>query len=196
MKTTETISVNPGKNTLRQVHEETIQKLFRGNLVTTGENDSVSKCFLSIVFPGTKSGLEQFKNYALPMRAIFASLLILTGLQAMEGSMFSILPFGIGLAIAIAGGLLAIGLLSRPVMFLSAIYFAIAGALQIRSGVNDISLFSLMFGSLLFAITGSGKYSCDFLIKGNLKRYITRKKAMKADRMMGYKAFECATKSM
>lgn len=196
MKVTDTISVNPGKTTLGRVNEETLRKIARSSISESKQQSRLGADVLSIVFPGTKSGLEQFKNYALPLRAVFATLLIISGLSIAQGTGMALHSLGIGIAVMAAGACLAIGFICRPVMALSSIFFALAGAIQLRGGVTDLNAFSLMFGSLVFAATGSGKYSCDFLIAGFIKRSRRMSQLRKAKERMGYKAFQYATKTI
>ena len=191
MKTTDTISVNPGKNTLGRVNEEAIEKLIRSSVIDRNTSKSASSEILSMVFPGTKSGLNQLKNYALPLRAIFATLLILTGL-----SMAQVSSLGLGIAVMIVGAFLAIGFLSRPLMLVAAAFFAIYCALQFRTGMVDLNFLSMMFGCLIFAATGSGKYSCDVLIKSAVRRHILAKQDENRKNALSYKAFHYATKSI
>ena len=196
MKTTDTISVNPSKTTLGRANEEAVEKMIRSSVIDRNGNHIVADEVISIVFPGTKSGLEQLKSYVLPLRALFATLLIVSGLSFTQGNLLSIHSLGLGIAVMISGAFLAIGLLTRPIMVAAAVFFGIAGALQMRHGLPDLNVLSLMFGSLIFAALGSGKYSCDAMIRTALRRHCRNKELRNSEKSIGYKAFHYATKSL
>lgn len=185
MKISDTISVNPNKNTLGHV-ENTTSTLFRSSVLGAEAHHSFD--VLKIVFPTTGAGTSEFKKYEVPLRTIFATILIATGITMLT------IPFGLhGTAFAICtlcfGGMLALGLFTRPVMLGAAIFYCISGALALRAGSADMTVFCLMFGCLMFAVTGGGKYSCDSFI---LHSIINHKKSIERKRkenMMGYKIF-------
>lgn len=183
MKIADTISVNPSKTTLGQV-ETASDSIFRRPVVGVVE-DSHAFNFSKILFPSLNEGTAEYKKYDVPLRTLFATILIATGITLLESSV----SIALGVCSLCFGGFLALGLLTRPVMLAAAVYYCITGALSLRSGNVDLSVFSLMFGSLIFAVIGAGKYSCDFL----LKRAIVRRKRnchlKLKENMMGYKAF-------
>lgn len=187
MKINDTISVNPSKNTLGHV-ETPASSIFRTRILEA-EPQSSSVDFLSIAFPTVKGGLGEFTKYAVPMRTLFATILIVTGITMLTQALH-LTAFGV--CTLCFGGLLALGLLTRPMMLGAAVYYCVTGALAIRHGSPDISLFSLMFGCLIFGVIGSGKYSCDTLLRSAILR-CRRKSARQrhADRL-GYKAFHAS----
>lgn len=188
MKITDTISVNPGKTALGLKEESS--NIFRTNVV---KHEIESKRFdlLSLVYPSTTSGILGFKKYSLPLRSLFATILIVSGITIIENPI-GIHGTGFGVVEIVFGSLLALGFLTRPVMTGAAIFYAVSTALELRGGVSDITSLTLMFGSFLFCITGAGKYSVDTLIRGAIKRHIKRTKIKKCDLAMGYKAFHYA----
>ena len=144
--------------------------------------------FVKLLFPASKSGLNEYKKYDVPLRTIFATILIVTGVTMLT------IPNGIhgsGFAITTLcfGGLLALGMLTRPVMLGAAIYYCITGALSIRYGSINLSAFCLMFGCLVFAVVGGGKYSCDTIIRSTILRSKHAHKTKSKENFMGYKAF-------
>lgn len=183
MKISDTISVNPGKTTLG--HVETPSTLFRTQVLGKETTRvSVSK----VLFPTTGAGLAEYKKYDVPLRTIFATILIVTGLSILTA------VGGIhGTAFAICclcfGGCLALGFLTRPVMLGAAVFYCISGALAIRANTVDMGVFSLMFGCIIFAVIGSGKYSCDMLIRKAIRKYRKSADKKRKEDMMGYKAF-------
>ena len=189
MKIAETISVNPGKATLG--HQESVARnLLRSSVIdNSAEKSSID--ILSFIFPSTGSGVTELKKYALPLRALFATILIVTGLTFVENPAL-IHGSGFGIVEIVIGGLLAIGFLTRPIMAGASVYFAIVAALSIRNGLPDMSTLTLLFGTLLFCVLGSGKYSLDSTMRsliGRAKKTLRQKKANEA---AGYKAFHYA----
>lgn len=190
----DTISVNPGKTTLGQTGERE-RALLRANILNENYGTQSRIDFVSLFFPSASCGISAFRKYALPLRTLFATILIVSGLNLLQapGAIYST---GQGIAMITAGGMLALGLLARPVMALAAAFFAVVGAISIRIGAPEMNLFSLMFGSLLFAFTGSGKYSCDEMIFRALRRHEKKSKKNLCDRRLSYRAFHMATKSL
>lgn len=193
MKLTDTISVNPGKTALGHVNEEA-RNLLRAN-VLKGDVQKERLDLLSFFFPTTSSGLFSVKKYALPLRTLFATILIVGSILMLESNPYAY-SAGYAIALMTAGGMLAIGFLTRPVMALTTVFLAIWGALSIRWGRPDMNSFSLMFGSAIFALTGSGKYSCDEALFKVIRKYRKEKEARRKSEGLSYKAFQMATKSL
>ena len=186
MKISDTISVNPGKTTLGHV-ESSASSIFR-TPVLGAEASSHSIDILKILFPTAGAGTSEFRKYEVPLRTLFSTILIATGITMLT------IPFGIhGTAFAICtlcfGAFLAMGLLTRPVMFGAAIYYCICGALTLRSGIADMTVFALMFGCLIFGVTGSGKYSLDTLLLSGVNRHKRSREKKRMENLMSYKAF-------
>ncbi|MCH5224006.1 MAG: DoxX family protein [Muribaculaceae bacterium] len=189
MKIQDTISVNPGKTALGHTEDYT-SAIFRTQVVNK-EAASHKIDLVSFLFPSTAAGFTGLKNYALPLRALFATILIVAGLSSMA-TLGGFHAMGLGIVEIVFGGLLAIGVLTRPVMFGAAIFFAIYSALSVRTGHADISSLSLMFGCFIFSAMGSGKYSVDLLLRKSVKKAIKHSKIKKANSAMGYKALHYA----
>lgn len=185
MKATDTISVNPSKTTLGHV-ESPSTPLFRSQIL--GVESSASQVdLLKLVFPVGKSGVSEFRKYEVPLRTLFATILIATGICLLTTLTAGSAAFAI-CTIAF-GAFLALGLFTRPVMAGAAVYYCITGALSLRAGAPDLMVFSLMFGSLIFCITGAGKYSCDTLIRHSLIKSKRNKEIRRKENAMSYKAF-------
>lgn len=184
MKIVDTISVNPGKTAMG--HVETPSPILRKSVLNKDVTNHVD--FVNMIFPASRSGISEFRRFDVPLRTLFATILIVTGISMLTT------PYGVhDLAFAICtlvfGALLAIGLLTRPVMLGAAIFYCIAGALELRLGVQDMVVFSLMFGCLIFAVVGAGKYSCDTILRNAIERYKRAMKEKKKENLMSYKAF-------
>lgn len=184
MKINDTISVNPGKEALGQTGKESI---FRASVINR-ETDKASISAVSFVLPTTKSGSAEFTKYSVPLRALFASILILAGLMCVTNAVNT----GYGVCSLIFGGLLAIGAFTRPVMIGAAAYYAVISALSIRAGGADLFSLSLMFGCMIFSVFGSGKYSCDFLLRKAIRRNKIKAEKRRSQNALSYKAYRCA----
>ena len=184
MKISDTISVNPSKNTLGHVEAPSI---FRSPVIGI-ESSPTHLDLVKLLFPTAGAGVTEFRKYALPMRTLFATILIVTGLT-MLSTPFGTYTQGFAICNLCFGGLLALGFLTRPVMAGAAIYFCITGALGLRNGITDMTVFCLMFGCIIFCIVGAGKYSCDTLIRASILRYKRKTDKQNIDNFMGYKAF-------
>lgn len=186
MKVTDTISVNPSKTALGHV-ETASSSILRRRVID--EEQTANKVDLKkIVFPTLSSGVTEYKKYEVPFRTLFATILIVSGLAILIGNM-AIHSVGFAVATICFGGFLAIGLLTRPVMLGASIFYCIVGALSIRTGNPDLSVFSLMFGCLIFAVIGSGKYSCDNMIRHEIDILKGKQSNIKKEDIWGYKIF-------
>ena len=182
MKISDTISVNPSKTTLG--HVETSSTIFRTRVI---DNHSTSNSFdlFKVMFPGWSAGVLEYKKYAVPLRTVFATILIVSGIVLLESS----LSIPLAVCSLCFGVFLALGLFTRPVMLGAATFYCITGALMLRAGEIDMNVFSLMFGCLIFAVIGGGKYSCDTLIIHYIMRHRKNTEQKNKDNYMGYKAF-------
>lgn len=184
MKISDTISVNPGKTALG--HVDSSSTILRNPVLgaeTTGHFDLVK-----ILFPASKAGVSEFSKYEVPLRTLFCTILIVTGITILTN------PSGMhDAAFAICticfGGLLALGILARPIMLGASIFYCISGALALRSGIVDMNVFALMFGCLVFTVAGAGKYSCDSLIRHEILHHKRNKENKRKENLMSYKAF-------
>lgn len=180
MKIADTISVNPSKTTLGHV-ETPASTIFRAPVIGVEEHSRSINLF-KVLFPSRATALSSVNKYEVPLRAIFATILIVSGLTMIQAA-----TSALAVCSLCFGGLLAIGLFTRPIMLGAAVYYCVAGALSIRHGAVDITLFSLMFGCLIFALKGAGKYSADMAIRAAVNRH-QRNVGRKAE-SLGYKAF-------
>ncbi|MCH5235955.1 MAG: hypothetical protein J1E16_11740 [Muribaculaceae bacterium] len=184
MKISDTISVNPGKTALG--HVDTQSSILRNPVI--GAENSHHLDLVKLLFPASNAGVSEFRKYDVPLRTIFATILIVTGISMLT------MPSGIhGVAFAICtlcfGAFLGIGMFTRPIMLGASVFYCISGALALRGGMADMTVFSLMFGCLIFAVVGSGKYSCDTLIRHGIITHKKNNEKKRRENMMSYKAF-------
>lgn len=186
MKIADTISVNPSKTALGHVENPT-SSIFRSPVIGV-EHQAHTFNWLSMVFPTNKSGVTDYKKYEVPLRTLFSTILIVTGITFLTST-----STHINIAFAICslsfGAILALGLFTRPAMIGAAVYYCVMGALSIRSGAPEVSIFSLMFGCLIFGVLGGGKYSCDALIRKAILRQNKKSEKKSKENVMDYKVF-------
>lgn len=185
MKLTDTISVNPGKTALGH-SENASDSIFRNPVLGVEKRQGVS--ISKVLFPSSASGSTELRKYSVPLRTLFATILIVTGLNLITmGITGTSLAYGV--CTISFGAFLALGLLTRPIMAAASVFYCLGGALSIRHGITDLNTFALMFGCILFTVAGAGKYSCDTLIRQALRRHKLNEEKKRRTNMMSYKAF-------
>lgn len=184
MKLTDTISVNPSKETLG--HVDSKSTIFRSHVLEADHNSSID--MVKVLFPSNVAGINEYKKYVLPLRTLFATILIITGLTMLE-SVSSVHGTAFAICTICFGGFLALGLMTRLVMAGASVFYCVAGALLLRTGIADMTVFTLMFGCLLFCINGAGKYSLDTLIRHGIKNHRKVSIRKRKEKLLGYKAF-------
>ena len=186
MKITDTISVNPSKTAMGHV-DTPASTIFRSQIIGT-EPQAHTIDLVKVIFPSCSTGMSEFRKYEVPLRTLFATILIVVGITMLT-SLHSISATPFAICTLVFGAFLALGFLTRPLMAAAAIFYCVMGALSIRSGSPDISVFSLMFGCLVFCVSGAGKYSCDTLLRKSINRHKNTSIKKKSNDLMGYKAF-------
>lgn len=186
MKLTDTISVNPSKTALGHIDASSSSILRSPVLV----DDSSSKAIdlVKVLFPSSAAGTNEYKKYAVPLRTLFATILIVSGLSILTGPL-ALHSLGFAISTICFGGILALGLFTRPVMLGASVFYCISGALALRAGSVDMTVFSLMFGCLIFCVIGSGKYSCDSIIRNKIMHHKKSSRSKEKVKDLGYKAF-------
>lgn len=189
MNISDIISVNPGRLTLGYLHPEKAGRLLRKTVIVRNLRNTHKSRYLNAVFTCTAPQADCFGSCMLLFRFLFAALLIVNGSFIASGEIYAprFMPESSVFSIVeiVAGSLLAIGLFTRPVMTAVAIGLGIMTTEAVAAGVFDSASLAMLFGSVVFVILGSGKYSCDFLIR---KAIILRRRKAKKEEMT-YKAF-------
>lgn len=197
MKISDTISVDPSKTTLGARNNEAIDTLLRTS-VRSFDNAEISRnsALTTLLFPSARKGLSAFDKFSVPMRSVFASLLIISGITTLQTAIPAAPYFLWSAIIAIAAGaFLALGMFTRTTMGISAIFFAIMGMIALRAGISDPYSFMLMFGCMVFFLTGAGKYSVDECMRKILKRNRISKNK-KSGIELSYKAYQEVEKNL
>lgn len=188
-----TISVEPAKLTLADKNnKELAAEKLRINMISYDKAPAKDKVLINILVPSQSLGLKVLNKYILPLRALFSALLIIFSVSLFQSGT----SLGVAIISLIVGSCLAVGFMTRITMGLSALFFAALGIVALRSGITDINAFTLMFGSALFFITGSGQFSADRYIRKSLSRYIINRKKTQRIERLSYKAFNVATKNL
>lgn len=198
MNIAETISVNPVDKTLGALNPEVAARFIREHNVIATPSAYNKKDSLNFCFASSAPGVNRFAGYMLLFRAIFSTLLIVSGSFILSGEILSSTPLLssqlLGVSEILIGSFLLFGFLSRFVMGISTLLFGYLSVMAVMSGVFDMQNLLCCMGSLIFTIAGVGKYSADFLIrKAIIRRAISRRNKMKADRLTyrAYSLYHC-----
>lgn len=192
---TEIISVDPGRKTLGALYSTVNPSILEtASRTVCSERKSVMS-EVNAMLPTSAPGVDRFGVYMLSFRIFLASMLATSGILILSGHLTaptSPLP-ALHYAIfeIIAGVSLGLGLFTRFSMGAITLLFTASAVESLVAGVFDMQAFLSFFGCLWFFTAGSGKYSCDFLIKKGLrKRAIKRRHRLQEDRL-SYRAMFC-----
>lgn len=194
MSIADTISVNPVSKTLGALHPEAAIRYF--NTYATDslrQKKTAKKSFSKFFFASSAPSVNRFGATVLLFRFLFATIFIVSGCFIISGNLQVpvefVSPLYFGLGEIIVGSLLAIGLLSRVVMLAATCVFGYLSVIAILSGYFDIQALLLCLGSLVFLTIGTGKYSCDFLIRKALVIRAKRKQKELREQRLSYRAY-------
>ncbi len=194
MNTAETISVNPVSKTLGALNPEATLRFLQENARKVDVSHNKKSLSLSRLFFSTSTpGVSIFSGRMLAFRLMFAALLIVSGSFILAGEITSpinfIDPYALALTEIIAGGMLALGFMTRPAMAATTLLFGCAATLNLMEGIFDMQAMLCCLGSMIFMVMGAGRFSTDFLIrKAIVMRKHRKQKQMREDRL-SYKAY-------
>lgn len=196
MNITDIISVDPGQNTLGALHKNITGKILRNSGITRNNEPSSTSYFLTLIFASAAPGGMRYGLCMFVFRAMFAAILIVSGSFILSGEIvrtIPIIPIEIfAISEIVIGALLFLGFLSRFTMLTALVGFGIIATVNVINGVFNMSSLMLCMTSFIFLILGSGKISCDFLIRKAIVRQCSRRRSkMVADRM-SYRAYKVA----
>lgn len=194
-KRTEIISVDPGRKTLGALYSTVNPSILETAARTVCPERKSVKSEVNAMLPTSVPGVNRFGAYMLAFRIFLASVLSASGILILSGHLSaptSPLPaFHYALFEIIAGVSLGLGLFTRFSMGAITLLFTASAVESLVAGVFDMQAFLSFFACLWFFTAGSGKFSCDFLIKKGLrKRAIRRRRRLEEDRL-SYKAMFC-----
>lgn len=191
--TADIISVDPGRATLGALHPEFAQRIGRKVNVQSPSILLSKKMWLNLTFACSSPGVGVNSRNMLLLRLCFAAVLIVSGAFIIGGEILSPAAGYDSRMFAVfeiaAGSMLALGLFSRFAMFAGVIFYGFLSFQSISAGIFDMQEILCCFGSLVFLLTGTGRYSADFLIRKAIIRSASRRRQQrKADRL-SYKAY-------
>lgn len=196
MNITDILSVDPGQNTLGSLHKDIAGTILRNSGIVRDNVHSNSSYSLNLIFASATPGGMRYGLCLLIFRAMFAAILIVSGSFILSGEIVRQVPlipieiFAIG-EITV-GCLLFLGLLTRFTMLTALVGFGMIAVFNIMNGIFNMSSLMLCMTSFIFLILGSGKLSCDFLIrKAIISRDNKKRRKLISDRM-SYRAYKVA----
>lgn len=194
MNIADTISVNPVSKTLGALHPEAAVRYFNTYAADNSrQKKTAKKSFSKFFFASSAPSVNRFGATVLLFRFLFATIFIISGSFILSGNLQApvdfISPLYFGLGEIIVGSLLAIGLLSRIAMLTATCVFGYLSVIDIMAGYFDIQTLMLCFGSLVFLTIGTGKYSCDFLIRKAMVIRAKRKQKELREHRLSYRAY-------
>ncbi len=171
MDITNIISVDPAQKPLGAIHTEITERILRNSNISHGDDLISSRQFFNFVF-GTPSRSTLFSSCALLLRTLFAAVLILSGslilMDEVNAPTTFISPQTFAIGQIIIGGMLFLGFLSRFAMAVGFAGFAFVATKAILAGMLSVSPILLGVICLTFMILGTGRFSCDFLIRKSI----------------------------
>lgn len=194
MNIADTISVNPVSKTLGALHPEAAARFFNTNTSDAVKKAKSSRQTVSgILFASSTPSVNHFGATILLLRLLFSTILIVSGSLILSGEIFAptemINAEYLGLGEIIAGSMLALGFLSRVAMGISTGLFGYIAAMAIMSGVFDMQALLCCMGSLVFLVMGTGKYSCDFLLRKTIILQARRRQKRIREQRLSYRAY-------
>ncbi|MDE5713878.1 MAG: DoxX family protein [Muribaculaceae bacterium] len=169
MNVSDTLSVDPGRTTLGDLHPEFNAKKLRRKKLAGMRIKRPKRNILNFIF-AINSLRSNGKSLAmLIIRCALGALLIVSGSFIIEGEIFppfeNINPVLYATLEIFAGSMLVLGMFTRLAMALATIGFGIIAFFDIYHGVFDMQALMSCVACLVFLIFGAGKYSCDFLLR-------------------------------
>lgn len=168
MNNSDTLSVDPGRTTLGALHPELNAQFLRGTVRVPRRKKSGEKA-LNFFFAATTLRANSKVVAMLLFRWTLGALLIVSGSLILSGEIDSPVNYIntelYAILEIISGGMLALGLFTRIVMGFATFGFAIISTLLIIKGIFNLEALMCCVSCMFFLIFGSGKFSCDFLIR-------------------------------
>lgn len=200
MAASNVISVNPVQKTLGALHPEVLARLARRRINYTADSRSSHRS-LNFFFAvkELKGGARSF--YLLLARLAVATLFIISGAMALSGN-FDALSFApeavvyssvFGIIMTAVGSMLALGMLTRPLMGLSMLAWIALSTFAAINGSMFMEGWLWAACSLVFCICGAGRFSLDTLARHAIYKVFFGRRRQKriAARRLSYKAFSC-----
>lgn len=196
MNNSDTLSVDPGRTTLGALHPELNAQFLRGTVRVPRRKKSGKKT-LNFFFAATALCANSKGLAMLLLRWALGALLIVSGSFILSGEIDSpvsyINPELYAILEIVSGGMLALGLFTRVAMGIATLGFATISTLSIIEGIFNLEALMCCVSCMVFLIFGSGKFSCDFLIRKAIILATSKRKRRLQKNKMTYKAFRYAS---
>lgn len=148
---------------------------------------------LNFCFATHAPGVSAFGKYMLLLRVLFSAFLIAAGIFTLQNPasapQIEFSPEVFAYIQIATGASLLLGFLSRFSMIASSIVFTAVALNSVSAGLFDSDAILGLFSSVAFLVLGSGKYSCDFLLKKVIVKQSMKSNRIKKSKRMTYKAF-------
>lgn len=190
MNVSDTLSVDPGRTTLGDLHPDLNAKAIRRKRLAGMRIKRPQKKILNFIF-AINSLRSNGKSLAmLVIRCALGALLTVSGCFIIKGEIYppfeNIDPVLYGCLEIFSGSMLIMGLFTRLAMAVATIGFGIIASLDISNGMFDMQALMSCVACLVFLIFGAGKYSCDFLLRKAIIIRNIRKLRKKREQEMAY----------
>lgn len=196
MNVSNIISVDPAKKTLGEQHPEFTAEFLRNTVVCKQAETQNSHKLLNVLFGSSSPSANRFAGYMLMFRAMFSSLLIVSGAFILSGEILApaspLAPEALAIGEISVGALLCAGLLTRYAALASTALFLVMTIQSIIAGVFNVQAMMLLYASIGFLVMGAGKYSCDSAISKAFRNYMIRRRERRRQERLSYKAFRNA----
>lgn len=201
MNASNVISIDPGQKTLGTLNMQGAPTFLRKHVITEQAAGKRGKrVLLNTLFArcGISSGARSLR--LVIMRVVFAGLLTICGimrLTSVDEVIYDMsLPHIASIIMFVVASSLATGLLVRPVSSIATLLWGILGVMQLLVGEFVPEIWFCAFGTLVFAVSGAGRYSLDGLARHLLSRERRegRKSRKLASKRMSYEAFKYANR--
>lgn len=197
MNVSDTLSVDPGRTTLGDLHPELDTKLLRRKKMVGMRRKRSAKKALNFIFAINALRADGKAVAMLLIRWALGALLIVSGsfilsgeintpVEYLDPDIFAILEI-------VAGSMLVLGVFTRFAMGIATIGFITVSILATCKGVFDMQSFMSSISCMIFLVFGSGKYSADFLIRKAIILHNNRRRRKKIEKEMSYQAFRYAS---
>lgn len=201
MNASNVISIDPGQKTLGTLNMSGAPTFLRKQIITEQPVEKRGKrVLLNTLFArcGITSGTRSLR--LVIMRVVFAGLLAICGVMRLTNAEEVVydmsLPHIASIIMFVVAGSLAAGLLVRPVSAIATLLWIALGVMQLLVGEFVPEIWFCAFGTLVFAVSGAGRYGLDGLIRHLLSRERREAKSRSklAAKRMSYEAFKYANR--
>lgn len=200
MNVSDTLSVDPGRTTLGDLHPELDSKFSRRKRMVGMRRKRSAKKVLNFIFAINALRADGKAMAMLLIRWALGALLIVSGSFILSGEISSPVEY-LGTDIIavfaileiVVGTMLVFGIFTRFAMGVATIGFVTVSIIATCKGIFDMQSFMSAISCLVFLVFGSGKYSADFLLRKAIIQHNNRRRRKKIEKKMSYQAFRYAS---